>query len=320
MRVLVTGGAGYIGTATSKKLLDEGHQVIILDSLINGHSDTIDPRAKFARGCLSDKDFLDRIFKKNNFDAVIHFAGFIEAGDSMKKPDIFFGNNVINGMRLLDAMVRNNVKKIIYSSSAGVYSADTKKLKETSEKEPASVYGETKLMFERVLKWYDEIHGIKYTSLRYFNASGCWNELGERHEPETHLIPLIIFAALGKRDSIKIFGTDYKTRDGTCVRDYIDIQDLAEAHLLALISLKDKSTAYNVGTGKGKSVREVINAVKKITGQDFPVIEEKRRAGDPAILVADSSKIKKELGWKPKVSFEQGLDDAIRFFQKQLFK
>lgn len=318
MKILVTGGAGYIGSITLKKLLDKGYEVIVYDSLIKGNKESVDQRCEFVEGCLSDKKLLDETFKKFKPDAVIHFAGFIEAGESMKEPQKFFWNNVVNGLNLLDVMISNNVKKIIYSSSAGVYASKDYPLNEEDSKEPSSFYGETKLMFERLLKFYDIIYGIKFIALRYFNAMGTYEDLSERHNPETHLIPLIIFTAFGKRENIKIFGTDYPTPDETGIRDYINVKDLAEAHILSLENLKNESKIYNVGTGEGKSVREVINTVKEISGKDFEVIETNRRPGDTAILVADSSKIKKELSWFPKTDFRQGLNETIEYFKKRL--
>lgn len=315
MRILITGGAGFIGSITTKKFLDKGHEVIVYDSLIKGHKESVDPRARFVQGCLSNKKLLETTFRRFKPEAIVHFAGFIEAGESMKSPNKFFGNNLINGLRLLDIMILNNVKKIIYSSSAAVYAAKNKPLVEEDLKRPVNVYGETKLMFERILKWYEVVYGIKFTALRYFNAFGTSNGLGERHNPETHLIPLAISVALGKRENIKIFGTDYKTPDGTCIRDYVDVKDLAEAHVLALENLKNKSKIYNVGTGKGISVRQVINTIKKITKKNFKVIESEKRSGDPEILIANPSKIKKELGWKPKNNFEQELKETIEYFK-----
>jgi len=317
MKVLVTGGAGFIGSVTTKKLLDQGYEVVVYDSLIKGHQDAVDPRAEFVQGCLSDKKLLDKTFKKFNIDSVIHFAFFSEVGESMRDLSKFFHNNLVCGINLLDAMVNNNVKKIIFSSSAGVYSSKDSPIKEEDSKEPVHFYGETKLMFERLLKWYDTLYGIKFTALRYFNAAGACGDLGERHDIETHLIPLVIFTALGKRENIKIFGTDYNTPDRTCIRDYVDVKDLAEVHLLALDNLNDSSKIYNVGTGKGKSVKEVIETVKKISGKDFEVIKSERREGDPAILVADSTKIQTELGWKPKISFEEGLRETWAWFKRK---
>jgi len=315
MNILVTGGAGYIGSVTARELTNKGHQVVVYDNLIKGHRDSV--TTNFVYGCLSDKKLLDETFKKFNIEAVIHFAGFIEAGESMEQPSKFFWNNVIYGLNLLDVMVQNKVKKIIFSSSAAVYQSGNQPLKEDDPKKPVNFYGETKLIFEKLLKWYDELYGIKSISLRYFNASGTFEDLGERHKPETHLIPLTIFAALGLRKNIKIFGTNYNTPDGTCIRDYIHIKDLADAHILALENLKDKSDVFNVATGKGISVREIINYVRELSGRDFEVIETEKRAGDPEILVADPAKIKDQLGWEPKIDFKEGLRETIDHFKKQ---
>ncbi len=316
MRVLITGGAGYIGSVATRKLIEEGHKVLVYDSLIKGHRKSVNTH--FVQGCLSNKELLDQTFKKFNPEAVVHFAGFIEAGESMQNPPKFFGNNVINGLRLLDTMLKNNVKKIIYSSSAAVYAPKNRPLKEEDTRKPANFYGETKLMFEQILQWYDSLYEIKSTSLRYFNATGSMGDLGERHDPETHLVPLVLLAALGKRSQINIFGTDYKTPDKTCIRDYVHVQDLADAHILALQDLDQESKIYNVGTGKGVSVKQVIDAVKKVTKRDFKVVESERRLGDPSILVADSKKIKKELGWRPKIDFLEGLKENADFFQRKI--
>lgn len=317
MKVLVTGGAGYIGSITTKKLIEDGHDVVVYDSLIKGYRESIDSRAIFVEGCLSDGNLLDVVLKKYNIEAVLHFAGFIEAGESMKREyaSEFFKNNVENGRNLLDAMFKNGVKKIVYSSSAAVYNAKDEPLKEEDLLCPDNFYGETKLAFENLLKWYDKIYDIKSISLRYFNATGSWNGLGERHNPETHLIPLTIQTALGKRDKINIFGTNYNTKDGTCIRDYVHVKDLANAHSLALNNIEEMPGVYNVGTGNGKSVREVIDSVKEITGKDFQVLEQDRRKGDPAVLIADPNKINTVFGWKPKISFEEGLKDSIKFFE-----
>lgn len=310
MKILVTGGAGFIGSHTVKLMVEKGHQITIYDSLVKGHREAVKETAncQFVKACLSDKELLNHTFKKYNFDAVIHFAGYIETGESMIHPAKFFQNNIVNGLNLLDAMVKNNVQKIVFSSSAAVYKAKETLLTENDEKEPASVYGDTKLIFESILKWYDQIHGIKFAALRYFNAAGAAYGLGEAHEPETHLIPLILQAALGQRENISLFGTNYPTKDGTCVRDYVHVVDLAEAHLLALEKLGEESKIYNIGTGQGYSVKEVIDIVKKITGKDFLVVKSGRRAGDPPFLVANSDKIKKELGWQP----QHGIKDIIK--------
>lgn len=312
--ILVTGGAGYIGSHTVAKLIKEGYKVSVLDSLINGHKASLPEEASFHQVDLGDNAALGSVFDDNDFDAVMHFAAFIEAGVSMKKPAEFFANNCINGSYLLNEMLRHGVKKFIFSSTAAVYGDPIQDLiKEDHPLEPVNHYGRTKLIFERILNMYKESYDLKYIALRYFNASGAdeSGNIGEDHAPETHLIPLVLQVALGKRDHIKIFGTDYDTRDGTCIRDYIHVNDLADTHVLALNKLFDdeKSGIYNLGNGKGFSVREVIDSAKKITGKDFDVIEDKRRQGDSAVLVADSSKAMKAFSWKPKYI---SIDDIIK--------
>ncbi len=319
MKVLVTGGAGFIGSHTVKILCDAGHEVIVFDNLSKGHKKTVN--CSFVLGSLSDENLLDKTFKEYKIEAVIHFAGFIEAGESMKEPLKFFNNNVVEGLSLLNVMIKNNIKKIIFSSSAAVYKHKESSLIEDDEKQPENFYGETKLMFETILKWYGLIYQLKSISLRYFNAAGAAFGLGENHYPETHLIPLILQTALGQRDHIKIFGTDYNTKDGTCVRDYIHVLDLAKAHLLALErinNIESFSEAYNVGTSQGYSVKEIIGMAKEITGKDFLVLESPRREGDPPILVANSEKIKKELSWYPEYDIKDIIKSAWGWHKNNL--
>ncbi len=302
-KILVTGGAGYIGSHTVRRLLAKKHDVVIYDNLCNGHKASVPKEAKLIVGDLCDAKKLDSVFKENKFDAVIHFAAFIEAGESMKEPARFYRNNVVNTLNLLEAMTNNGVKKIIFSSTAALFGyPDLVPIKEDTKKCPINVYGQTKLMIEQMLSDFEMAYGLKYIALRYFNAAGADFGIGEDHKPETHLIPLVLQAALGKRKEIKIFGTDYPTKDGTCVRDYIHVTDLADAHVLALDSLlkTNKSAQYNLGNGTGYSVKQIIEAARKITGHPINAIETERRPGDPSILIADSSKIEKELGWKPK--------------------
>lgn len=308
MNLLITGGAGFIGSVTVKQLIELGHNVVVYDSLVKGHRQAVN--SNFVQGCLSNKELLDETFKKFDIEGVLHFAGFIETSESMRKPGKFFENNVVYGLNLLDVMIKNNVKKIVFSSSAAIYGSKEAPLVEGDVKNPGSVYGETKLMFEKILKWYDKIYGLKHISLRYFNAAGAAYGLGEDHNPETHLIPLVLLTALGKREHIKIYGTDHATLDGTCIRDYIHVIDLARAHVLTINSLKEKSNAYNLGVGKGYSVKQVLEAAREITGRNIKVVEAGRRAGDAAILVANSDKIKKELGWKPKYSLKDIIESA----------
>lgn len=311
-KILVTGGAGFIGSVIVRELIHNGYQPVVYDNLVKGHRESIN--CEFIKGDLKDKNLLEGVFKKFEIVAVIHCAGFIEAEESMKNPYKFFENNVVCGGNLLEIMVKNNVKKIIFSSSAGVYAPKSTPLVESDLKEPKNFYGETKLMFEKILRWYDDIHEVKSVILRYFNAFGTFEELGERHSPETHLIPLILFTSLGKRESISIFGTDYDTPDGTCIRDYIHVHDIARAHILAMENLEDESKIYNLGTGKGNSVKEIIEIIKKISSKNFEVINEKRRSGDHPILVADSDKIKRELGWFPKKKLDEELKKTLKYF------
>ncbi len=307
MKILITGGAGYIGSHAVEELVKE-HDILVFDNLCHGHRKAVDKKAAFVKGDLASFDEIDNCLRKSNVDAVMHFAGFIEAGESMHKPEKYFENNVVNGIKLLNAMVKNKVKKIIYSSSAGVYGQPKRiPIKEIDATNPINVYGETKLMFEKILRRYDDIHGVKFTALRYFNAAGSNGRLGEHHNPETHLIPLVLKAALDCSE-ITIFGSDYPIKDGTCIRDYIHVVDLINAHILSLNNLDLKSKIYNLGSEKGYSVREVIWTSKKVTGKKIKTIEAERRNGDAVVLVADSTKIKKELGWKPKY----GLKDIIK--------
>lgn len=312
MNILVTGGAGYIGSHVVHYLAEKSHTTIVVDKKPYAHtlfSDSkIKEKVKVVVGDLGDRNLLDTVFKEHHFDAVLHFAGSIEAGKSMKNPSAFFHNNVVNGIHLLDAMVKHGVRKIIFSSSAAVYEPKNCLLTETDKLKPENFYGETKLKFERLLEWYHKIHGLQYVSLRYFNASGAGFNLGEIHDPETHLIPLLLQAAFGKQEHLKVFGSNYPTSDGTCVRDYIHVLDLARAHLLALEKIGETPHIFNVGTGKGHSVREIITIAEEVTGRKIPVVDAPPREGDPAFLVADPSKIQQEWGWKA----EHGIRDIIK--------
>ncbi|RME54156.1 UDP-glucose 4-epimerase GalE [Candidatus Woesearchaeota archaeon] len=317
--ILVVGGAGYIGSHTVKYLLEKGYNIIVYDSLVNGHEELIDQSAKFYKGCLSDEIMLEKVFSENKIDAVIDFAGFIEAGESMKRPLMFFENNVGNCIKLLRIMLKFNVNKIIFSSTAAVYGVPKKvPITEDDEKKPINYYGETKLMFEQVLN-AARTEGLKSIKLRYFNAAGAWYNIGEWHNPETHLIPLVINTALGLRESIKIFGVDYDTKDGTCVRDYVHVVDLAKAHELALRGLLNGIEGeFNVGTGKGYSVKEVIDTVKRVTGKDFKIEISERREGDPAILVASPEKFFKTFGWMPEKDLNEIVSSAWSWHKTQL--
>lgn len=303
MKILVVGGAGYIGSHMVKQLANAGNDVVTLDNLSYGYRDAV-KYGQFVEGDLGDNTVLDSVFKAGDIDAVMHFAGFIQVGESVIKPSMYYLNNVVNTHTLLDAMLRHNVKNFIFSSTAAIFGEpDYTPIDEKHNKQPINPYGHSKLMIEQVLDDYDKAYGLRATCLRYFNAAGAdpEGELGERHVPETHLIPLILQAASGRRKDIKIFGDDYDTDDGTCVRDYIHINDLCEAHSLALKKMiaEDKSARYNLGNGKGFSVKQVIDVAKQVSGNDFKVTIEPRRAGDPAVLVADATLAKKELNWQP---------------------
>ena len=307
MRIFVTGGAGYIGSVTAELLLDEGHEVAIFDNLIEGHRRAVDSRARFIEGDLADRGQIERALSNTRPDAVMHFAAYALVPESMRDPSKYFRNNVSNGLNLLDAMLTTGVQRIIFSSTCALFGPpDRVPIDETAPARPANPYGESKLAFEKILRWYDQVHGLKFVCLRYFNAAGATEDLGEDHRPETHLIPNVLKVALGQRPSLEIYGTDYETPDGTCIRDYIHIVDLAHAHILALGATA--SGFYNLGTGGGSSVKEVIAACRKITGRQIDTIEKPRRPGDPPRLIASSEKIKKELGWQPQF---QSLDVII---------
>lgn len=312
MAILVTGGAGYIGSHTVAALLEQGKEVVVIDNLQTGHRGAL-LGGKLYEGDLRDKELLKKLFSENDIEAVIHFAANSLVGESMKDPVKYFDNNVYGTLCLLDAMNQANVRKIVFSSTAATYGEPEKvPIEESDKTEPTNVYGETKLTMERMMAWFDQVLGIKYVSLRYFNAAGAHEsgKIGEDHRPESHLIPLIIQAALGQRPSIQVFGDDYNTPDGTCVRDYIHVGDLADAHLRAVDYLQrgGDSNVFNLGNGQGFSVKEVIETVKSVTGRDFPVVISPRRAGDPAVLIASSDKARSVLGWQP----SQGkLEDII---------
>jgi len=305
MKIIVAGGAGYIGSSCVEYLLNHGHEVTVFDSLITGHEEAIDSRANFIKGDLADRKLVLEVVGNGNFDGIMHFAAFSLVGESMLNPGKYFSNNDASGINLLDAAVKGKVKAFVFSSTAATFGIPKKMpITETTPQNPINPYGESKLIFEKMLKWYSEIHGLKYTALRYFNAAGATENFGEDHTPETHLVPLILQVVLGKRDSIKIFGDDYDTPDGTCLRDYIHITDLAQAHMLALDA--PRSGHYNLGTGNGFSVKEIIEVAREVTGHPIPAEIVKRRPGDPARLIAGSALIKKELGWEPQ--FENAKD------------
>ena len=304
MSILVCGGAGYIGSHTALELIRQGKDVIYLDNLQKGHRAAV-KNDKFYEGDLRDEAFLNSVFEENDIEAVIQFAADSLVGESVENPFKYYNNNMISTLRLLEAMNRYGVKKIVFSSTAATYGEPKNiPILETDPTEPTNPYGETKLSVEKLLKWADNAYGIKYVALRYFNAAGADIEgnIGEDHTPESHLIPIILQAALGKREHISIFGDDYNTPDGTCVRDYIHVTDLADAHIKAIDYLNkgNNSAAYNLGNGKGFSVKEVIETARKVTGINIKAVMAERRAGDPATLIASSEKAKRELGWTPK--------------------
>ncbi len=307
MKILVVGGAGYIGSVCAELLLDEGNEVAILDNLSEGHRRAIDSRAKFFQADLEDRARTLSILREIEPEAVMHFAANALVGESMQDPSKYFRNNVANGLNLLDAMVATGMQRLIFSSTCAIFGPPERvPIDETMPPRPINPYGESKLAFEKILHWYDEIHGLQFVSLRYFNAAGASPKFGEDHRPEAHLIPSVLKVALGEKSHVEIFGTDYDTPDGTCIRDYIHIVDLARAHILALQT--NKSDFYNLGTGGGASVREVIDCCRKITGRKIDIVEKPRRPGDPPRLIASSEKIKRDLRWQPQF---QSLDSIV---------
>ncbi len=310
MNLLVTGGAGYIGGTVSRILLAAGHTVTIYDNLCHSKREAVAPGATFIEADIADRSRMEQTLRDGKFDGVMHFAALIEAGESMQKPEIYFRNNTASTLALLEAMLATGNNKLVFSSTAACYGEPEKTpILEDATLKPTNAYGESKLLVEHILGWFHRVHGFRYASLRYFNVAGAIEGYGEAHEPESHLIPLILDVALGRRESIKIYGSDYPTPDGTCVRDYIHVSDLADAHLLALQSLEKQTRAiYNIGSGGGFTVRQVIDSVSRVTGKQISVVEEPRRDGDPAVLVASSEKIKSELGWSPRYA---QLDEII---------
>lgn len=321
MKILVTGGAGYIGGTVAGLLVERGHGAVVFDNLSHGRKDLLPPGVEFVQGELADRALLDRLFTEaaaqgKPFEGVMHFAALIEAGESMVRPEIFFRNNTASTLTLLESMHANKVNRLVFSSTAAVYGEpETAPIPEDARLLPTNAYGESKLLVEQMLRWMNQIHGLRYASLRYFNVAGAPDgpngiTRGEAHEPESHLIPLILDVALGRRQSIKIFGDDYPTKDGTCIRDYIHVSDLADAHMLALEALeKQDRLIFNLGNGKGFTVREVIDSARRVTGHAIPAEVHPRRPGDPAVLVASSEKAISELGWKPRYT---QLDDILR--------
>jgi UDP-glucose 4-epimerase len=321
VKILVTGGAGYIGGTVAGLLADRGHKPVVFDNLSHGRRDLVPAEARFVEGELSDRPAIENLFTEASasgepFDAVMHFAALIEAGESMVHPEIFFRNNTATTLSLLEAMLACGPRRLVFSSTAAVYGEpEMVPIPEEAALRPTNVYGESKLMVEQMLSWFNRIHGLRYASLRYFNVAGAPENSqgitrGEAHEPESHLIPLILDVALGRRPSIRIYGEDYQTPDGTCIRDYIHVSDVADAHLLALEALeRSDRLILNLGNGRGFSVREVIESARRVTGHSIPAEVHPRRAGDPAVLVASAEKAVGQLGWRP---CHAGLDEILR--------
>lgn len=301
MRVLVTGGAGYIGSVVTEQLINDGHEVVVYDNLSKGHRDAVVAQAQFVQADLLDANQLRQTLNDNQIEAVIHMAAYSLVGESCEAPAKYYHNNVVAGLVLLDAMRDCAVKKIVFSSTAATYGEpEAQPILESAPTNPTNPYGETKLAFERAMQWYERAYGLRYASLRYFNAAGASEKCGEDHDPESHIIPITLQAAAGKRPHVEIFGDDYSTADGTCIRDYIHVIDLARAHILSLDVLTERSAIYNLGCGgDGYSVRDVIETARRVSGKEIPVRMGPRRAGDPAVLIASSDKIKSELGWQP---------------------
>jgi UDP-glucose 4-epimerase len=300
MNIFLTGGGGYIGSAAAAALLKAGHSVTVYDSLITGHKEAIPEEARFVHADLGNQEMVSSTLKSERYDAIMHFAAFIEAGESMRDPGKYFYNNLVLSIHLIDAVIKAEIPRFVLSSTAAVYASSDDPLTEGAPLGPVNVYGQTKLMIEQALNWYSAVYGLKFAALRYFNAAGAYPGRGEAHQPESHLIPLVLQVALEQREEIHIFGTDYPTPDGTCIRDYIHIADLIDAHLLALEALGDHDQlVYNLGNGAGYSVREVIDTAREVTDRPIREIDSPRRPGDAPRLVASSEKIRRELGWKP---------------------
>lgn len=316
MSYIVLGGAGYIGSHAVNKLIENNYDVIVVDNLQSGHEEAINSKAKFYKGDIRDKNFLSNVFKEENIDGVFHFAANSIVGESMKEPLVYFNNNVYGMQILLEVMNEHNVNKIVFSSTAATYGEPKQvPIKEDMETCPTNTYGETKLVMEKMMKWCDKAYGMKYVALRYFNVAGAEDDgsIGEDHNPETHLIPIVLQAALGKRDHITIFGDDYDTEDGTCVRDYVHVVDLVEAHILAMKYLTHggESNTFNLGSSQGFSVKEIVETARKVTDKNIKAIIGERRAGDPSKLIASSDKARKILGWNPiRTNIENIIKDA----------
>lgn len=320
LSVLVTGGAGYIGSVAVEMLADAGYNVVVFDNLIKGHKGAIDPRATFVEGDIGDLQLLERTLKEHRVDAVMHFAAHSLVGESMENATKYFTNNVSASVTLVEAMIRAGTKMLVFSSSAATYGMPrSSPIRETDPTAPINPYGESKLLFEKMLRWFDEVHGVRFVSLRYFNAAGASEKYGEVHDPETHIIPIVLQVALGQRPQVQIYGGDYDTPDGTAVRDYIHVIDLAQAHVLALewLAKGGESQIFNLGNGSGFSVQEVIETARRVTGHEIPAQVGPRRAGDPPVLVASSEAIISKLGWKPKYAeLEEIIGTAWKWHQR----
>lgn len=319
MKILVTGGAGYIGSVVTEELIKDGHDVVVYDSLYKGHRDAIAPGAEFVQADLGDTATLTSTLKSRSVEAVIHMAADSLVGESYLDPAKYYRNNVVNGLSLLEAMGQSSVQRLVFSSTAATYGEPERQpITEDAANAPTNPYGETKLAFEHALRWHDEAFGMKFVSLRYFNAAGASERFGEDHDPESHLIPIALQAAAGKREAVEVYGNDYPTPDGTCVRDYIHVIDLARAHILALGIMDQGSRIYNLGCGgDGYSVNQVLEMAREVTGKPIPARIGPRRAGDPAVLIAASDKIKKELGWTPELQdLRVIIETAWRWLQK----
>jgi UDP-glucose 4-epimerase len=319
MNIFVTGAAGYIGSVVTDRLIERGHHVVAMDNLCHGHREAVHPEARFIEGDLLDRAWLIDQLERADVNAVVHLAAEALIDDSIRNPGLFFRANVTGGLNLLDAMVASGVRRLIFSSTAAVYGEPTEiPIREDSPLRPVNGYGESKLAFERALPWYYRAHGLRHLSLRYFNACGATDRTGERHEPETHLIPIVLDVAAGRRDELHLFGTDYDTPDGTCIRDYVHVLDIADAHLRCLESIDAiEPTAFNLGNGQGYSNRQVVAAVEKVTGRAIRVVEAPRRPGDPARLVASADRIARELAWRPAImALEPMIASAWSFHQR----
>jgi len=322
MNLLVTGGAGYIGGTVATILMQAGHRVTILDNLCHSKRNEVPAGAEFVQADIADRPRVESLLRELKPDGVLHFAALIEAGDSMKVPEVYFRNNTASTLSLLEAMHATGVNKLVFSSTAAVYGEPRSiPIEESAPLDPTNAYGESKLLVEYMLKWFHQIHGLRYASLRYFNVAGALPHRGEAHEPESHIIPLILDVALGRREKIFIFGDDYDTPDGTCIRDYIHVRDLADAHILALEALTTRDKMIlNLGNGSGFSVKEVVESARRVTGHPIPVELKPRRPGDPARLVASSEKAKAELGWKPQIPEIDDILQSAWDWQQQRYK